>query len=163
MSGSLFQSLTWGATKFDLEKVKASVNHSNINMLDDDGKNLLHIAIAFNRDDVSAYLVSLGINVDQQDETGKTPLHVAAGYSNKGIAALLLQKGADTALKDKFGNEPLWTAAFNARGNYDLVKLFKGHKANPNNKNNAGRSPVDFARQINDEQLVKELLLLASY
>ena len=60
-------------------------------------------------------------------------------------------------LKDKYGNTPLWTAVFNSRGNYDVVKQLIKAGSNPFLKNNFGKSPFDFAKQIKDNKLAELL------
>ena len=97
-------------------------------------------------------------NINQQDYKGETPLHYCAAYFNLEIAELLLQKKAQINIIDKYGNNPLWVAVFNAHGDYRMVKLFLKYNANIQNKNRANRSPLDFAKQINDLDLVNILL-----
>jgi hypothetical protein len=53
----------------------------------------------------------------------------------------------------------VWSAVFNARGKYETVLVFArfGASAVAEVKNNAGRSPLDFARQIKDSTLERTL------
>ncbi|WP_123868180.1 ankyrin repeat domain-containing protein [Chryseobacterium lactis] len=60
-------------------------------------------------------------------------------------------------LQDQFGNNAMWTAVFNSDGGYDIVKLLKEYGFDSNSKNNNDRSPLDFAKQIEDEELQKIL------
>ncbi len=86
-------------------------------------------------------------------------MHYCAEYFNLEASELILAvESANLNIVDKFGNNALWTAVFNARGEYDLVKLFKEHKADSNSKNNVGKSPLDFANQIEDEELAAILI-----
>lgn len=77
--------------------------------------------------------------------------------SNIEIARLLLSKNADINVEDAYGNNPLWTAVFNARGDYRMVELFIEYNANIHHLNKAGRSSLDFAKQIDDTKLVQIL------
>lgn len=52
----------------------------------------------------------------------------------------------------------LWTAVFNAKGKYNIVKILKESGADSFSKNEAGRSPLDFAIQINDKDLCQILV-----
>lgn len=79
-------------------------------------------------------------------------------YLNIEIARLLLSKNADINIEDAYGNNPLWTAVFNARGDYRMVELFIQNNANIHHLNKARRSPLDFAKQIDDLHMIKILL-----
>lgn len=68
---------------------------------------------------------------------------------------MIIDHGGDVNLIDEHGNNALWTATFNARGNYDIVKMFLSASGNHEHKNNHGRSAYDSARQINDQVLLK--------
>ena len=45
----------------------------------------------------------------------------------------------------------------NARGGYELVKILIDSGAKPNLKNNFDKNPLDFAKTIKDDQLIKLL------
>ena len=52
----------------------------------------------------------------------------------------------------------MWTAVFNCKGKYyDIVELFMKYNPDIHTKNNAGRSPLDFAIQVGNEKLIKML------
>ena len=58
---------------------------------------------------------------------------------------------------DYYGNNPLWYAVFNANDDYCLVKLLVKYGADALSKNNAMRSPLDFAKQIEDTEMINIL------
>lgn len=118
-------------------------------------QNLLQEAIAASKNDIAKDLINR--DIDNQDSNGQTPLHYCAQYLNIEIARLLLSKSADINIEDAYGNNPLWTAVFNARGDYRMVELFIEYNANIYHLNKAGRSPLDFAKQIDDTKLVQIL------
>jgi ankyrin repeat protein len=60
-------------------------------------------------------------------------------------------------LEDIYGNQALWTAVFNAKGNYTVVEAFLKFKQDVEHKNKYGKSPLDFAKQITDQFLIKIL------
>lgn len=97
------------------------------------------------------------IDIDHQDKMGWTPLHFCAQYNNITIAELLLQEGANVNIIDCYGNNPLWYAVFNANDDYCLVKLLVKYGADALSKNNAMRSPLDFAKQIEDTEMINIL------
>lgn len=131
----------------------------NINIRNDSGENLLHAAIAYSNLNAASDLIQRGIDVNAKNLKGATPLHYAGVYQIAAIAQLILDHGGNFEIADEHGNTPLWTAVFNARGKYDVVDvlLTKGARTIARLKNKHGRSPIDFAKQIGDTELVKRL------
>jgi len=134
------------------------ITNIDVNCQNEYGQNLLQEAIVSNMDEIAIDLVKKKINVNHQDGKGLSPLHYCAQYCNIRIAKLLLKNNANVNISDSYGNNPLWTAVFSARGNYQMVKLFVKYGADAYNKNKASRSPIDFAEQIEDSDMVKILL-----
>ena len=135
-----------------------SIRSAGVNCQNEYGQNLLQEAIGANRDEVAVDLVSRGIDINHQDNRGMSPLHYCAQYLDIQIAELLLKNKADVNTVDSYGNNPLWTAVFNANDDCKMVRLLVKHGADANHKNKAGRSPIDFAQQIEDADMVKILL-----
>ncbi len=140
-----------------IEEFKSSFVPANLNDKDSNGSSLLHYALADEQFDVAEFLIEEGINVNLTNANLQTSLHLIALKKNKEMTQKLLEQNADLNAIDKFGNQPLWTAVFNARGDYRIVELFVSNGANSNNVNKAGRSPLDFAKQINDKVLIQIL------
>ena len=130
------------------------INKFDINLLNEQNQNLLHEAIASKSNEIAFDLISKEINVNQKDDKGQTPLQYAAAHNQINLARQIINAGADVNIRDNFGNNALWTAVFNAHGSYELVKLILEKKGDAFTKNNAGRSPLDFANQINDKNLI---------
>lgn len=118
------------------------------------GQNLLQESIACNKPDIAADLIKRGIDLNFQDGKAMTALHYCANYGALSTAFQLIQYDANIDIVDNFGNQPLWYAVFKAQGKYDLVKLLVENGADCGHKNNAGRSPLDFAKHITDTELV---------
>jgi ankyrin repeat protein len=95
--------------------------------------------------------------VQQADYQGATALHFAANYRLADVTARILEHHGNPNAKDEHGNTPLWTAVFSARGEYQVVQLLIDAGADPTTKNRYGKSPLDFARQIKDEDLQRVL------
>lgn len=129
----------------------------NLNLINEFGQNLLHEAIAHGNDEVGMTLIELGIDLNHQDSKGQGPLHYAAARNQLQIVEKILSQGGDVAVIDSFGNQPLWTAVFNARGDYRTVSALLICGAEPAHRNKAGRSPRDFAQQIQDHALTELL------
>lgn len=133
--------------------------HTDVNSCDSDyNRSILHEAVVGRADSIACDLIDRGIDLNLQDKNGQTALHFCAQYNCYEIAKTMLAKGEEINLVDKWGNNPLWTAVFNARGEYRMVKLFVDYNADIHNKNKAKRSPLDFATQIGDDDMVKILL-----
>lgn len=124
-------------------------------------KSALHIACVSNAINAAKVLIEAGINVNLKDKiTGATSLHYCAVYNYFDMASLILENNGKLNVQDNFGNEPLWTAVFNVRGSINklpIVELFLKNGANKNHKNNAGRSPLDFANQVKFVPLLEVL------
>lgn len=135
------------------DDILRAIGSIDINILNEDKENLLHEAIAHNPE-IALELIERNINVNQQTKNNAAPLHYAAHHNQLEIARKIIEKGGDINLTDKHGNNPLWYAVFFAKGHYDLVKLLMKHGADPHNKNKAGRSALDFAKQIDDKVLI---------
>ena len=103
-------------------------------------------------------MVNKRIDINHQDDKGFSSLHYCAQFSNINIAELLLKNNANINIVDSYGNNPLWTAVFNTCEDYQMVRLFMKYCADAHHKNKANRSPIDFAQQIEDVDMVKILL-----
>ncbi len=72
-----------------------------------------------------------------------------------GIAASLIEHGAKIDVQDAWGNTPLGVAVSNSRGNGEMIRLLLAHGADKNIKNNYGISPLDYARQVANYNIVQ--------
>ena len=129
-----------------------------LNSQNEYGQNLLQEAIEANKDKIAIDLVNKRIDINHQDDKGFSSLHYCAQFSNINIAELLLKNNANINIVDSYGNNPLWTAVFNTCEDYQMVRLFMKYGADAHHKNKANRSPIDFAQQIEDVDMVKILL-----
>jgi ankyrin repeat protein len=140
----------------DLNKLLAQ--GVNVNTKDEFGYTALHYAISRKNKTIAMILLEHGADVTIQDDDGATPLDYAAEYNLYVVAEAILKKDPQALnIEDKHGNQPLWTATFNAKGNYEMIKQFMNFAPDVNHKNKHGKSPLDFAQQINDESLVNLL------
>lgn len=131
----------------------------DINLRSEDGQCLLHTAVAYGNIEAARELVRRGIDVNAQDKNGQTPLHFAGSHCSADLAKLVLANGGDLTIPDRHGNTALWSAAFSAKGSYDTVRQFANTDCASlaQQKNKHGRSPLDFAKQIQDGALIRLL------
>jgi ankyrin repeat protein len=142
----------------NIKEYYSVIDTIDVDTLNDYKQNLLQESLSYISDDISYDLIKRGVNLNNKDVDGKTSLHYCAAHNNYDIAKKILEEGGNINICDNQGNNPLWVAVFNARGVYNIVKLFVVYKANVNSKNNANKSPLDFAKQIEDEELIEILV-----
>jgi len=142
------------------DQLKNIVSENNANsFVNEYEQNLLHEAISSKSYEILNYLLECNIDVNHTDRDGKTPLHYSTAYNDYYATELLLKRPSiEVNKKDIHGNNPMWVATFNARGYYEVVLLLKANGGDPNSKNNSNRSAIDFANQIEDDDLTKILL-----
>ncbi|MDQ3231645.1 MAG: ankyrin repeat domain-containing protein [Pseudobdellovibrionaceae bacterium] len=154
MLDDVFQSIRLHQNK----EVRESLGSFDIKQTNESGQTVLHEAVAFRNEDIVGDLIQRGVDVNWPDKNGQTALHFSAAHKLAGVAATLLKQGGSLQIADRYGNQPLWTAVMNAKGQYDVVKLFVKHGADIHHKNKAGRAPLDFAKQINESALIGLLI-----
>ena len=102
-------------------------------------------------------LIKRGADVNLVDIRKLSPLYCAAQNNLPDMAKLLITNGAIIDLQNEHGNKALWDAVFNARGNYEIVKMLLESGADANHKNPSNLSPLDFAKRIGDKKLISLL------
>lgn len=151
---NLFQLVRSG----QIEYIKDNLTKIDINMLNEFGQSLLHEAIAYKQYKIASMLIKKSIDVNIQDYKGQSALHYISFYLDIDIANEIVSNTKNLNLADDFGNTALWYAVFNSRGIYNYVELLLEYEVDIYSENKAGRSPLDFARQIKDYELIDILL-----
>lgn len=142
-----------------IEKFKSMFTSDLINEKSNSGSGLLHYAISGHNFAIAHFLIEKGINIGMKNADGQTALHLICANQDLMIAKELLQREIDINIRDNYGNNALWTAVFNCKGrNYEMVELLMNYHPDILNKNHAGKSPLDFAKQVGDERLINILL-----
>lgn len=135
--------------KFDIRLINNKSKH---------GSGLLHYAISGKQFNIALFLIENGIDVNMTNLDGQTALHLIGVNQSIEVLNALIQKGIDVNIRDNYGNNAMWTVVFNCKGqNYDIVNLLMKQNPDIKTKNKAGRSPIDFANQINDTKLIEIL------
>ncbi len=141
----------------DFEGYKSLIRSTPIHAKNPDGASLLRIAIAYGSEPIALDLVQRRIEIDQPDRNGATEIQNALNKGFWNLARRLLENGASVAHRDDFGNNAVWYAVTHPKPDYDLVKLLIQNGSDIEGKNQAGRSPLDFAKEIGDSQMVEIL------
>ena len=127
---------------------------ADLDLIDDYGQSLLHIAVENGYREIAELLVNYGLDINCRDFAGYTPLHVAVLMEKKEMVKLLISKGAHINAKDARGHTPLHQAG----KNYDILKLLIKKGANINSEDIEGKTPLHIAvREASEE--IPELLI----
>lgn len=103
----------------------------------------LHDAVKEGNQDALKYWLARNEDPTLLDEAGLSPLHLAARQGEVDILIQLLHHGAPVDLPDRTKKTALMHAALT--GQELAVKLLLGMGANPQAKDDAGLTPMDFA------------------
>ncbi len=134
-----------------------SMDIQNIDGVNCEGENALHLAIAQNNVFISKYLIDTGININQPGDLGQTPLHMACSFGYMEIVKLLVEAGADLfALTE--GYPPFTLARF---GKHDEICDYLGDEM----KKTQSKDPQIWIKarmkQLNNELMRLEKRLTA--
>lgn len=87
-----------------LEALKEGVNP---NLIDSDGRSLLHYLAGAGNAPAMVLLIHFGAQVDIIDKAGLTPMHMAAGYVKPRSLSVLVKAGADASIESPSQGTPL--------------------------------------------------------
>jgi ankyrin repeat protein len=129
------------------------------NSVDEDGFSLLMNAILADTEDtrIVSLILSKGADVNYREPNKWTALHFAARDQKIEAVKLLLDHGADVNAKEEFGNTPLDRNITVCRDNHEIAKMLLDRGADPSIKNNYGSSAIDYAKLVEDDELLKLL------
>ncbi len=85
-------------------------------LVDDLGRNYLHVAATHGQNLAIATAVKSGLNINLASVNGSTPLMLACAWDMETAAALLLDLGADATTQDLLGQTALTKSSERARG-----------------------------------------------
>jgi ankyrin repeat protein len=147
------------------EEVESAIrNGANVLTKDNNGRDALNMAAAFNPDAaVTETLLKNGANVSARNQWDRTALYEASMFSEEpAIIEALLAAGADVhaeATKNEFKNTPnaLFAAVYEKRPPAIVEALIKGG-ANVNDKDRWGQTPLKIA--FDDENSPERTVLL---
>ena len=138
--------LHYAAGKGDLEVVQYLVEHgADVKAQDTDlSRTAIHFAAENGHLDCIKYLTEKGADLLDRDSFGATAMHYAARSNNLDVVKFLVDRKVDYTAKDIRG----WSAMHYAAegGSIEIVKYLLAKGLNINELNEAGRTPLFFAR-----------------
>lgn len=117
------------------------------------GKTALMFVSTYGDKQMAELLLDKGANPNTKVEDDYTSLIGASSGGNKEIVELLLKKGADVNAKNKYGETSLMRATY--KGYPKVVELLLENGADMDLKDNDGRTAIDFAKEMNDKQIIE--------
>jgi len=113
-------------------------------------------SIRWDRIEVTKFLIDKGANLNPTTELGRTPLIISAIEGNPELARLFLDNDADISIKDNnYKRTALHFAAL--YGQLDIVDALVKKGTNVNERDAAGKTPLDYANQYGHEKVAKLL------
>jgi len=137
---------------------------ANVEVTGEELKTPLHLAVEKQNTDLALFFIKKGANVNSQDLFGDTPLHYAVHNNYEEMTnQLLLHKNIEKNGKNKKGETPFFNAIKSCceKGkeyNQKIVSLFVLHKANVNEPDNNGYTPLLWAAKKGRNDLVTLLI-----
>ncbi|WP_353280976.1 ankyrin repeat domain-containing protein [Wolbachia endosymbiont (group B) of Tholera decimalis] len=127
-----------------------------VNVKDNHGQTLLHIAAKSGNLNVMKCLVNKGASTNTKDKYDNTPLHSAAYAGELDIVKYLIIKNNNINAKGEYGRTPLHIAAIN--GDLDMVEYLIKRYANIDAKDNCGMTPLHLAADVGELGIVEHLI-----
>lgn len=153
----LFEAVALG--RFDWVAHQVFKNPEGINQYSELGFTALGLAIYFNQEDITRYLLLKAADVNQpaKNASGLYPLHSALVGKNNTLVKMLLEAGADVNIQEVSGITPLHLAA--SQGNLEIIICLLEAGADVSTQTKSGKTAgdwaadngwVDIARILND-------------
>jgi len=144
------------SSTFKEDKVDSMLEHLNINHINQNNENFLHLMILDNKIESAKWLVKKGIDINYQDSKGNSPLMLASKDGFLSAIDLLLEKNADVNLENYSGYTAIDFAAYN--GHFAAYKKLKPFVKDLNKKNKKNESILHFAVKSQNLEIIDDLL-----
>ncbi|KIC74673.1 hypothetical protein DB42_AZ00280 [Neochlamydia sp. EPS4] len=141
--------LTAACSVGDLSLVNYLIEQgANVNTVDQSNQSPLYHACneAQIHFDIIHSLISAGANLHQTTDDNQTCLHTASEKGNVEVVNLLIQQGIDVHVLDKTGRSALhYACCVNGNQSLKIIEYLVNAGADPNQKDNANKTPLMFA------------------
>uniref|UniRef100_A0A182NIF7 Uncharacterized protein n=1 Tax=Anopheles dirus TaxID=7168 RepID=A0A182NIF7_9DIPT len=121
------------------------------------GTTPLHLAARYNHIETCKVLLRAGISKDSKTKVDRTPLHMAVYHGNMEVVELLLSNKCEVDAKDMLKMTALHWAV--EKHHDKIVEMLLQHGADPNAVSKFGKSPIQLAKDSEQMELVRILLL----
>lgn len=142
-------------SKFEIVRELLKNQECDINLLDNTGRNLLHIACTNNDISMVRTLLRKNCAINARDELDRTPLHMTMSSNYLDIFTILVKKG-DLYVKNLNGQTVIHIACREQR--MGAVKLILQNACDVNIQDNSGKTALHIAAEGDDPSIVRELL-----
>ena len=138
-------------------------NQADVNASSPNGITPIYLAAQNAYWEVAKLLLDKNANVNQQNDNGSTPLHAAIFspfYNRLLVMQVLLDNGAEVNIADRTGKTPLYFATLHYFRDLSekVVKLLIDKKANVDQEDIDGITPLQAARMKENNEIVRILL-----
>lgn len=140
----------------NIDVAEVLISESNVNLVDEFKKSLLHHAIALGRLRIVQSLINRRIDMNIQDHEGKSALHYAILFKHAETAKFLIDSGALPGPLDEEGKSPLHYAITSGCMNISTHLIDKG--ADKNCRDHNGKSPLTYAITFGCIEVAKYLI-----
>ncbi|MBQ4821873.1 ankyrin repeat domain-containing protein [Aquimarina sp. MMG016] len=128
----------------DYGSLKEEIKNTNINLFNEGGQTLLHIASSIeNSSEIIRILVNGGINVNTLDKDGCTSLLEAVKYDCPNNLKVLFDLGADPRIPNSEKQSPLQIAC--AGDNLECVQTLIENGVSVNDDSETNKTPLHYA------------------
>jgi len=139
--------------------VSALLENNRINISDDFGNSVLHVALHERADDnVIRTIINQGARINAVDYNGKTPLRLALDYEMLEAAKIIADSGADPFITAADNRSPAEIAI--AKGEVYLRAIFSGRAINA--RDSSGNTILHYTARLGTPQLITVLFELGA-
>lgn len=118
-------------------------NNADVNYSNNDGINLLHMAIIRKNISIVTIVINYIKNINKQTNKGMTALHLACSFQLPEVVKLLLKYNAATNIVEyEYNFTPIFYAI--AQNNIEIVKILVKENINPNHQDYIGNTVLHY-------------------